>query len=208
MSLFITLEGPDGGGKSTQARLLVEHLRSLGHQALLTREPGGTAIGDQIRRTLMDLGNTRMNPRTEILLFSASRAQLVHEVIRPHLQAGGVVVSDRYYDSTLAYQGHGHRLDMQALRAITSFATGGLKPDLTLLLDLPVEEGLRRRREHGGWNRLDAYDLEFHQRVRQGYFALAADERERWVTIDGARSVEQVQADIQRVVGERLGAKR
>ncbi|MBF8255357.1 MAG: tmk [Anaerolineales bacterium] len=132
MTLFVTLEGPDGGGKSTQARQLAEHLRGLGHDVLMTREPGGTAIGDQIRRVITDLGNTPMHPRTEILLFSASRAQLCHEVIWPHLQAGGVVVSDRFFDSTFAYQGYGHRLDLEALRAITAFATGGLVPDMTL----------------------------------------------------------------------------
>jgi dTMP kinase len=204
LSLFITLEGPDGGGKSTQARLLVEYLQSQGHEVLFTREPGGTAIGDQIRHVLMDLANTPMHPRTEILLFSASRAQLVHEVIRPHLQAGGMVVSDRFFHSTLAYQGYGHRLDLDALRSITTFATGGLTPDLTLLLDLPAEEGLMRRKQHGGWNRLDAYNLEFHQRVRQGYQELAAADPDRWRTIDARGPVDQVQAAIRQVVEERL----
>ena len=204
MSLFITLEGPDGGGKSTQARLLVEYLTGRGVPALLTREPGGTPIGDQIRRTLMDLGNTGMHPRTEILLFSASRAQIVHQVIRPRLEAGGVVVCDRFYDSTLAYQGFGHGLDLTALRAITDFATGGLRPDLTFLIDLPAEDGLRRRRRGGQWNRLDAYDLGFHQRVRQGYFDLAAAEPGRWVTVDATRPVETVQSEIRRVVEARL----
>ena len=204
MSLFITLEGPDGGGKSTQARLLVEYLTGRGVPALLTREPGGTPIGDQIRRTLMDLGNTGMHPRTEILLFSASRAQIVHQVIRPRLEAGGVVVCDRFYDSTLAYQGYGHGLDLAALRAITDFATGGLRPDLTFLIDLPAEDGLRRRRRGGQWNRLDAYDLGFHQRVRQGYFDLAAAEPGRWVTVDATRPVETVQSEIRRVVEARL----
>lgn len=204
MSLFITLEGPDGGGKSTQARLLVEYLHGRGVEALLTREPGGTPIGDQIRRTLMDLGNTGMHPRTEILLFSASRAQIVHQIIRPHLEAGGIVVCDRFYDSTLAYQGYGHGLDLTALRAITDFATGGLRPDLTLLIDLPAEDGLRRRRRGGQWNRLDAYDLAFHQRVRQGYFELAAADPERWVPIDANQPVETVQGAIRRVVEARL----
>ena len=204
MSLFITLEGPDGGGKSTQARLLVEYLTGRGVPALLTREPGGTPIGDQIRRTLMDLGNTGMHPRTEILLFSASRAQIVHQVIRPRLEAGGVVVCDRFYDSTLAYQGYGHGLDLTALRAITDFATGGLRPDLTFLIDLPAEDGLRRRRRGGQWNRLDAYDLGFHQRVRQGYFDLAAAEPGRWVTVDATRPVEAVQSEIRRLVEARL----
>jgi dTMP kinase len=204
MSLFISLEGPDGGGKSTQARLLVDYLKGRGLNVLLTREPGGTPIGDQIRRTLMDLGNTGMDPRTEILLFSASRAQIVHQVIRPHLEANGVVVCDRFYDSTLAYQGYGHGLDLVALRAITDFATGGLRPDLTLLLDLPAKAGLERRRGGGQWNRLDAYDLPFHQRVRQGYFELAKAEPERWVKIDARQPVEEVQAAARRAVDARL----
>jgi len=204
MSLFISLEGPDGGGKSTQARLLVDYLKGRGRDVLLTREPGGTPIGDQIRQTLMDLGNTGMDPRAEILLFSASRAQIVHQVIRPHLDAGGVVVCDRFYDSTLAYQGYGHGLDLEALQVITDFATGGLRPDLTLLLDLPAEAGLERRKSGGQWNRLDAYDLAFHQRVRQGYFALAEAEPARWVKIDAACSADEVQAAIRRAVDARL----
>lgn len=204
--MFITLEGPDGCGKSTQVRLLAEHLRGRGLDVLQTREPGGTAISDQIRQVLTDLSNTPMHPRTEILLFSASRAQLCHEVIRPHLQAGGTVLSDRFFDSTFAYQGYGHRLDLEALRAITAFATGGLIPDVTFLLDIPADEGLLRRKQHGGWNRLDAYNLEFHQRVRQGYLALAQAEPQRWVTIDGRQSAEAVQQQLQRVLAPRLPA--
>ena len=204
--MFITLEGPDGCGKSTQVRLLAQHLRTLGLDVLQTREPGGTAISDQIRQVLTDLSNTPMHPRTEILLFSASRAQLCHEVIRPHLQAGGTVLSDRFFDSTFAYQGYGHRLDLEALRAITAFATGGLVPDITFLLDIPADEGLLRRKEHGGWNRLDAYNLEFHQRVRQGYLALAQAEPQRWLTIDGRQAVEAIQQELQRVIAPRLPA--
>jgi dTMP kinase len=203
--MFITLEGPDGGGKSTQAALLVDFLRQRGCDVLATREPGGTAIGDQIRLVLSNLENTAMHPRTEILLFQASRAQHVEQVIRPHLMKGGVVVCDRYADSTLAYQGYGHQVDLARLRTIVEFATGGLKPDLTLLLDIDAEEGLRRRTRSGEWNRLDAYDLAFHQRVRQGYFELVAQEPERWVKIDASRSPQAVQADIQAVVTDRLG---
>ncbi|MCJ7512642.1 MAG: dTMP kinase [Anaerolineales bacterium] len=203
--MFITLEGPDGCGKSTQVRLLAEHLRTLGLDVLQTREPGGTAISDQIRQVLTDLSNTPMHPRTEILLFSASRAQLCHEIIRPHLQAGGTVLSDRFFDSTFAYQGYGHRLDLDALRAITTFATGGLVPDITFLLDIPAEDGLLRRKQHGGWNRLDAYNLEFHQRVRQGYLALAEAEPQRWVTIDGRQPVEAIQQELRRLLAPRLG---
>jgi len=202
--MFITLEGPDGGGKSTQAALLVDFLRQRGCDVLATREPGGTAIGDQIRLVLSNLENTAMHPRTEILLFQASRAQHVEQVIRPHLMKGGVVVCDRYADSTLAYQGYGHQVDLARLRSIVEFATGGLKPGLTLLLDIDAEEGLRRRTKSGEWNRLDAYDLAFHQRVRQGYFELMAQEPERWVKIDASRDPQAVQADIQTVVIDRL----
>jgi len=202
--MFITLEGPDGGGKSTQAALLVDFLHQRGCDVLATREPGGTAIGDQIRLVLSNLENTAMHPRTEILLFQASRAQHVEQVIRPHLMKGGVVVCDRYADSTLAYQGYGHQVDLARLRIIVEFATGGLKPELTLLLDIDAEEGLRRRTKSGEWNRLDAYDLAFHQRVRQGYFELMEQEPERWVKIDATRSPRAVQADIQAAVAGRL----
>jgi dTMP kinase len=189
MSIFVTLEGPDGCGKSTQAKLLAERLKSEGYPVLLTREPGGTAIGDQIRRVLMSLDNRSMHPRTEFLLFSASRSQLAQEVIRPHLEKGGAVVSDRFYDSSLAYQGYGHGLSRQQLRAITEFATEGLLPDLTLLLDVPVLVGLERRRSGGQWNRLDDYDLEFHERARQGYLELAQAEPERWQIVSADQPV-------------------
>ncbi len=204
MSLFITLEGPDGGGKSTQARELAAYLRQEGRDVLLTREPGGTPIGDQIRKVLMSLDNAGMIPRAEFLLFSASRAQLVHQIIRPHLEKGGVVVCDRFYDSSLAYQGYGHQLDRSTLLTITAFATGGLKPDLTLLLDLPVESGLGRRREAGHWNRLDNYDLEFHRRIRRGYQLMASEEPDRWVVVDATRPMDEMQAEIRSIVAERL----
>ncbi len=204
MSYFITLEGPEGSGKTSHAKALAEHLRSLGWNVLHTREPGGTSIGDQIRIVLGSLENTTMRPSTEFLLFSASRAQHVEEVIRPHLEAGGVVVCDRYFDSSLAYQGYGHGLDLEALRQITRFATGGLTPDLTLLLDLPAEDGLKRRQEGGSWNRLDAYALEFHRRVRDGYLALAAAELERWVVIDAAPAWEIVQTEIRSTTESKL----
>ncbi|MFP3853795.1 MAG: dTMP kinase [Anaerolineales bacterium] len=200
MSLFISFEGPDGCGKSTQAKLLTEWLKVQGYPVLLTREPGGTAIGDQVRKVLMSLENRRMNPRTEFLLFSASRTQLVHEVIRPHLEAGGVIVSDRFYDSSLAYQGYGHGLDEEALRAITDFVTGGLKPDLTFLLDLAARVGLTRRRDGGNWNRLDDYDLEFHKRARQGYLSLASAEPDRWRVVEADRPIDDIQAEIQNLL--------
>lgn len=203
--MFITFEGSEGCGKTTQMALLAEDLSRLGYPILTTREPGGTPIGEQVRAILSDLDNTAMHPRTEILLFQASRAQHVEQVIRPHLQKGGIVLCDRYADSTMAYQGYGYRLvDLELLRMIVDFATGGLKPDLTLLLDLEVEIGLRRRALGGEWNRLDAYDLDFYQRVRQGYHAMAQAEPQRWVIVDASQTSEQVQAEIRRVVLERL----
>lgn len=204
MSSFITLEGPDGCGKSTQAKLLAEHLSGQGYEVLLTREPGGTQIGDQVRHILAALDNASMYARTEFLLFSASRAQHVHEVIRPHLESGGVVVSDRFYDSSLAYQGYGHGLDRQDLLQITAFATGGLVPDLTFLLDVPVEDGLQRRRNGSKWDRLDAYDLAFHQRARDGYLELARSEPERWIVLDGTRPIKELQEEIRATVEDRL----
>ncbi len=207
MSFFTTIEGPDGSGKSTQARLLADHLASQGYDVLFTREPGGTEIGDQIRRVIMSLDNKRMSPQAEFLLFSASRAQLVRDVIQPKLAAGGVVVCDRFYDSSLAYQGYGHQLDLDQLRSVTQFVTGGLVPDLTLLLDLPSEEGLNRRKEAGLWNRLDDYDLAFHERVRAGYLRLAQAEPQRWVVIDATRSKAEIQSDMQQAVLSRLESR-
>jgi dTMP kinase len=203
--MFITLEGPEGSGKTTQIPLLVDWLREQGYEVDLTREPGGTDIGNLIRDLLHDPRHTAMDATAEILLYSADRAQHVAQCIRPALAAGKVVVSDRYYDSTLAYQGYGRGLDLKMLRAITAFATGGLKPDLTLYLDIAPEEGLKRRQANGEeWNRLDAETLEFHQRVRAGYMELIAQEPERWVVIDAARSVEEVQGAIRAEVGARL----
>jgi dTMP kinase len=202
---FITFEGPEGCGKTTQSKMFAEFLKTSGLDVLYTREPGGTPIGEQIRKVLMALDNTAMDPRAEALLFSAARAQLVHQVIKPHLDQGGVVVSDRYYDSTLAYQGYGLQQDLEALRQVTRFATSELIPDLTLLVDVPVEIGLERKQQGKEWNRLDAYALEIHKRVRQGYLELAKAEPERWVVIDGCASPEEVEASIHSVVKERLG---
>ena len=204
--MFITFEGPDGSGKTTQAHLLAEHLSQQGYEVILTREPGGTGVGDQIRAVLHDPDNTAMDARTEILLYSASRAQHVAQRIQPALAAGKVVISDRYADSTLAYQGYGRELDLGILRAITDFATDGVRPDLTICLDVTAREGLQRRRLGGDeWNRLDAEALEFHQRVRAGYLELAHLEPERWVVVNAAGSAKEVQAEIRRIVTARLG---
>ena len=203
--MFITLEGPDGSGKSMQVPALAEFVNQLGYEVLTTREPGGTFIGDQIREVIMNMNNKSMNPRTEILLFCAARAQIVAEVIRPQLERGVVVISDRYADSTLAYQGYGHGLDLEVLRGILAFATCGLTPDLTLLLDVDVETGLARRQSSGGeWNRLDDYALAFHRRVRGGYLELAAAEPQRWVRINAGLPPPKVQQHMQEAVLQRL----
>jgi dTMP kinase len=202
--MFITFEGPEGSGKTFQINALAQALRQRGFAVLTTREPGGTAIGDQVREILSNLENTTMRPRTETLLFQASRAQLVDEIIRPWLESGGVALCDRYADSTLAYQGYGHCIDLNELSALIRFATGGLQPDLTLLLDVDVEEGLRRKLSAQEWNRLDAYDLDFHRRVRRGFLEMARSQPKRWVVVDAGRPPDQVQAVLQQVVLERL----
>lgn len=206
--MFITFEGPDGCGKTTQLTLLKEYLTRQGYSVFVTREPGGTKIGEQIRAILHDPLNAEMIPHAEILLYSASRAQLVTQVIRPALAKGQIVLSDRFYDSTFAYQGYGHGLDLDALRRITLFATRGLRPDLTIYLEIDPQLGLSRRQEdkNAEWNRLDALALEFHERVHAGYQALIAAEPERWVVVNGQRPVEQVQADVQAAVMARLAA--
>jgi dTMP kinase len=202
--LFITFEGPEGSGKTTQIQPLADFLRSQGREVLTLREPGGTPISEQIRAVLMNLANTAMHPRTEILLFLAARAQLVEEVIRPALARGQIVLCDRYADSTLAYQGYGHGVDLQTLRQLLHFATGGLQPDLTFLLDVDPLIGLRRKRKEGEWNRLDAYDESFHQRVRAGYRQLAQAEPQRWVIVDAAQPPDAVQSDLRQHVLARL----
>ena len=205
--MFITLEGPEGSGKSSQLPDLAEFLRGQGWDVLTTREPGGTPIGDQIRQILMRLDNQELHPRTEILLFLASRAQLVEQVIKPALREGKLVLSDRFGDSTLAYQGYGHGIDLATLRAMLDFATDNLKPDLTLLLDVDVEIGLQRKRKEDEWNRLDAYELAFHQRVREGYHELCRQEPERWRVIDAMQPKEAVQIALRQAVMQFLQEK-
>ncbi len=202
--MFITLEGPDGSGKTCQVAPLAEFLRAQGYRILTSREPGGTAIGEQVRAILNRLDNSAMHPRSETLLFLSARAQLVEEVIRPALRDGQLVLCDRYADSTLAYQGYGHGNDLQKLRMLLDFATGGLWPDLTILFDLDADEGMRRRHAGGDWNRLDAYDLDFHRRVRQGYLEMARLEPERWQLLDATQTKEAVQAALREMILARL----
>lgn len=209
MGLFVTFEGPEGCGKTSQMRLLAAYLRDQGCDVLTTREPGGTPISERVRAIVLDPAHTNMEPTTEFLLFSAARAQHVAEVIRPHLDRGGVVLCDRFADSSLAYQGYGYGLDLEARRAITRFATGGLVPDLTFLLDLPVEAGLRRKAGGRGdaWNRMERKQIEYHERVRAGYLAMAAEEPDRWVTIDATGDMEAVHSAIRAPIMRVLAAR-
>lgn len=203
--MFITLEGPEGSGKTSHLKPLAEWLAQQGRVVYTTREPGGTSIGEQIRHVIHDLGNTEMFPRTEALLYQAARAQIVEEVLRPRLQAGQIVLCDRYFDSTLAYQGYGHQvIPLDELRQVIRFATRGLTPDLTILLDLDVEAGLARKGKQDEWNRLDAYTVDFHQRVRNGYHELIGLEPGRWVSVDAGLPWDDVQANLREVIQKRL----
>ncbi len=207
-SVFITLEGPDGSGKTTQFHRLSEWLRGRGCDVLALREPGGTAIGEAVREVLLHhRGDVSMDARAELLLFCASRAQLVAERIEPHLRGGGVVLCDRFADSTLAYQGYGRGLDLAVLRSLLAFATRGIGPDLTLYFDVAPEIGLQRRAQGGGVNRLDAEALDFHRRVRQGYVELMASDATRWVRIDGAAPLDEVTRATLACVTEWMGPK-
>jgi dTMP kinase len=187
LSLFITFEGPEGSGKSTQIGLLATALE-VGPRVLVTREPGGTRIGNAIRSLLLDSKYTEMSPRAETLLFNAARAQIVDEVIRPALARGEIVLCDRYADSTLAYQGFGHGQPLEPLRQLGAYATAGLTPDLTIYLDIDVMAGLARKRAGAAeeWNRMEEKTLAFHEAVRRGYLALAT-QAARWLVIDATQ---------------------
>ena len=208
VNMFITLEGPEGSGKTSHIPYLVEFLREQGFTVFPTREPGGTSIGEQIREVLHSLKNTEMHPRTETLLYQAARAQFVEQVVRPRLALGEIVLSDRYADSTLAYQGYGHQQDLEQVRALVNYATGGLIPDLTILLDVDVEIGLKRgaqRQGRGGeWNRVDAYTVEFHQRVRAGYLEMVKQEPGRWAVVDAGQAWEMVQEALRKAILKQL----
>lgn len=202
---FVTLEGPEGSGKTTQAERLRSRLAGTGRSVVLTREPGGTPLGERIRDLLLaPTGGPSHDPRADALLFNAARAQLVADVIRPALDAGAVVLSTRFADSTLAYQGHGGGLPIADLRAIADVATGGLRPAVTVLLDLPVEVGLRRKTGDELTRFETEFDLAFHRRVRAGFLDLAAAEPGRWVVVDATRTPDEVAADVWSAVAPRL----
>jgi dTMP kinase len=203
--MFISFEGLDGSGKTTQVQRLASWLRTHGLDVLQLREPGGTRIGDAVRTVLHDHANANMDARTELLLYCASRAQLIVEQVQPHLAAGGMVLSDRFADSTLAYQGYGRGLDLAFLGTLLQFATRGVKPDVTLYFDVTPEHALRRRLTSGGEvNRLDTEAMDFHNRVRDGYNALIAQEPARWRVIDASGTPDEVAAQVKQVIKTRL----
>ncbi|SMB89295.1 thymidylate kinase [Thermanaeromonas toyohensis ToBE] len=197
--VFITFEGPDGAGKTTQLNLLANHLQQEGYKVLCTREPGGTPLAEDIRRILLSPWEEEIYGLTEVFLYAASRVQHVKKKILPALAEGKVVLCDRFTDSTLAYQGYGRGIELELLHRLNDLATGGLKPAVTLLLDLPPEEGLRRGKKGGGGTRMDRLeqeDLTFHYRVRQGFLALARQEPRRIKIIDARQPVEKVFAEV------------
>ena len=209
---FITIEGPEGCGKTTQSDILVGYLKERGHEVILTREPGGTRIGEVIRSLVLDSKYEEMAPLTELLLMAASRAQHVVEKIGPGLKDGKMVICSRFCDATTAYQGCGRGFDMDLLERVNGIATGGLAPDLTLLIDIDVTTGLRRafgvdkaEAKSGEGDRLESEDIGFHERVRRGYLDLARKEPGRVKVIDGSGTIDEVRAAIRRVVEPLLG---
>lgn len=208
-AIFIVLEGPDGSGKSAQSRLLVERLRAAGRVVTATREPGGTRLGEQVRAILLDPAPVVRGPMADALLFHAARSQLLAEVIRPALERGEVVVCDRYATSTMAYQGYGSGLDRDRLAQLEAWVTGGLRPDIVILLDLPVGVGLARRgagtaAEMTRFEDDARHDQAFHERVRMGYLEMAAADAGRWRVVDADRPEDEVARDVARLVMERI----
>lgn len=219
MAFFITFEGIEGCGKTTQIRLLSAVLAEAGHRVTLTREPGGCPIADKIRAILLDADNSAMTPAAELLLYAAARAQHIHDIITPALDRGDIVLCDRFTDATLAYQGYGRGLDLGTIIQLNDMATNGCRPDLTILIDCPVETGLRRARARieaatrADMNsmREERFELEsrqFHQRVRDGYLALVAEDPQRFIVVSGDGTVEGIAAAITAAVTAKLGTER
>lgn len=202
--VLISFEGIEGSGKTTQARLLSEHLSGKGYITVLTEEPGGTAIGLAIREVLLKVEYAGMHHLTELLLYYASRCQLITQLILPAVEEGRVVITDRFSDSTFAYQGYGRGIDLQVIKRVDDIATGGLKPDLTFLLDLDAESGLKRNRDANKSDRIELEDIGFHKKVRSGYLALADSSPQRIRVIDASTDIGEVRKEINAAVEELL----
>lgn len=204
--LFITFEGVEGCGKTTQIRRLHQHLANLGHDVVLTREPGGTPIAEAIRSILLDCAHAGMRPMTELLLYAAARAQHVAEVIAPALDAGKTVLCDRFADSTTAYQGAGRGVEPETVDLVHRLATGRVWPDITIVLDVPPELGLARANASCGPDRIEQESIEFHRRVREGFLALARQDPRRVLVIDGTGSEDEVARTVAAAVSARIPA--
>lgn len=201
--LFITFEGPDGSGKSTQITRLKEYLSSKGYDVLLVREPGGTRISEQIRSVILDTENKGMNPICEAMLYAASRAQLTHQVIIPALEEGRMVIADRFVDSSIVYQGYARGLGEEMVATINSYATGGLAPDITFLINIPAEVGITRKNNQQKLDRLEEEGISFHKKVHEGYNRLK-DKNNRIVEIDGTKSIDEIAREIETIITEKL----
>nr|WP_251125216.1 MULTISPECIES: dTMP kinase [unclassified Exiguobacterium] len=209
--MFITVEGPDGSGKSTQLQLLVESLKQKGYDIVVTREPGGTTVGNQIREVLLSPDHHEMTPRVEMMLYAASRAQNVEQVIRPALERGAIVLCDRFIDASIAYQGYGLQYDLDQIRSLNEWATNGLTPDLTFLFDLRPERANERMKDRGQLDRIESRDQTFHERVYKGFQTLLKQYPERIIRIDADQSIECIQDEVLDYTIERLqqgGVKR
>ena len=207
--LFLSFEGGEASGKSVQAKRLAERLVAAGREVVAVREPGSTPVGERVRDIVLHAQEIPLGANAQALLYSTARAQLVRDVIRPALAAGKIVIVDRFYDSTLAYQGYGHGADLAQLRAVTDFAVGGTRPDRTLLLDLPVDAAEQRaatRKPGRAWDRFEAEARAFHERVRDGYLRLAAAEPQRFTVIGADRDIDAVAMDVWRAVDGLLSA--
>ncbi|MDO9578052.1 MAG: dTMP kinase [Candidatus Cloacimonadales bacterium] len=201
--IFITFEGIEGCGKSTQAKLLADYLQKTGKEVLFTREPGGPKISEEIREILLNNANAEMIPRTEVLLYMASRSQHTSEWIIPALKNGKIVISDRYYDSTIAYQGAARKIERNIIDMLTTFATFGLKPDITFLVDLPAEIGLARIEQKDA-DRLERESLDFHKKVRAGFLKIAEQEKDRYIVLNGAKTVNEIHREIIKKIDEKI----
>lgn len=206
--LFLSFEGGEGSGKSLQAKVLAEALQKRGREVVLTREPGGTAAGERIREIVLHAQEIALSPEAQVLLYSTARAQNVREVIRPAIEAGKIVIADRFFDSTMAYQGYGHGVALEQIRGVTALACGDVVPDRTFLLDIPVDIGLGRSgwRAQSKWDRFEVLDPAFHERVREGYLRLATAEPRRWAVIGADRDEAAISKDVWREVDALLGA--